>query len=132
MHAGDMAGVASVLRQVIDEKTLVVASSDFTHYGSYFGYGPFTEKVEENLRELDMGAYAFIEQKDSDGFMEYVLRTGATICGRFPLGVLLNMVLPEMRVRLMEYTTSGALTGDFEHTVSYVSAVIEGKWSKSL
>lgn len=130
LQSTDLKRVAEVLREIIDETTLVVVSSDFTHYGSYFGYVPFTENVEEGLRELDMGAYAFVEKKDAAGFHEYVLRTGATICGRYPLGLLLKLLLPEMSVRLMEYTTSGALTGDFEHTVSYVSAVVEGTWRK--
>lgn len=129
MNAADLVAVAAALSQVIDEKTLVIASSDFTHYGSCFGFVPFTENPEENLRKLDMGAVELIEQKDAQGFIEYVLRTGATICGRFAIGILLKLLLPKMSVRLMEYTTSGALTGDFEHTVGYVSAIVEGKWN---
>lgn len=128
LNAPDLGAVADALRPVVDENTLVVVSSDFTHYGACFNFLPFAENVEENLRELDMGAYAFIEKKDPAGFMEYVKATGATICGRFPIGVLLHLLRPEMRVRMMEYATSGALTGDFDHSVSYISAVVEGGW----
>ena len=118
------------LLSLLDEKTLVIASSDFTHYGPRFDYVPFREKLPENLKQLDMGAYDFIEKKDRQGFLDYCERTGITICGRAPITILLSMLLPEMRVRLLQYKTSGDLTGDFENSVSYLAAAVTGKWRK--
>lgn len=120
-------GVA--LGKLIDHDTRVVISSDFTHYGERFGYVPFKEDVPENIKKLDRGAYAFIEKKDAEGFVKYVDKTGATICGRNPIAILLSM-LPENAVaHLLKYDTSGKLTGDFANSVSYLSAAFTGEWT---
>jgi MEMO1 family protein len=83
---------ASILNSLIDSDTLVIASSDFVHYGPNYGYVPFKENAQEGLKNLDMGAYKYIEQLDSNGFMKYVNQTGATICGNVPIAILLSML----------------------------------------
>ncbi|MCP4643520.1 MAG: AmmeMemoRadiSam system protein B [bacterium] len=121
--------MGAVLRGLIGPETLVVVSSDFTHYGRGFEYVPFREDVAANLRELDMGAVHAIEAKDADAFGGYVEATGATVCGRCPIMVLLAMVGDEdVTPRLLKYDTSGAMTGDYSHSVSYVSMAFEGRW----
>ena len=122
--------MAEILLSLIDQGTLVVASTDFTHYGPNFGYVPFREDILENLKELDMGAWEFIEKKDLDGFYGYIDRTGATICGRHPVGILLAMLPVESEGRLIKYDTSGNITGDTRSSVSYVSAAFLGQWKK--
>jgi AmmeMemoRadiSam system protein B/AmmeMemoRadiSam system protein A len=122
--------IADTLLRAMDENTLVVASTDFTHYGPRFGYVPFTGNPSDNLKKLDMGAFRFIEQKDLKGFDTYIQRTGDTICGRSAIEVLLAMLPPEARVHLLRYDTSGAMTGDFTDSVSYVSAACTGEWKK--
>ncbi len=122
--------IAATLLENIDAETLVVASSDFTHYGRPFGYVPFEEDIERNLESLDMGAYKMIEQRNLPGFLEYVRSTGATICGRSPIAILLAMLPGDARVRLLDYTTSGHLTGDWSHCVSYLAAAVSGHWKK--
>ena len=129
--AGD---ISEVLYPFMNSETLWVVSSDFTHFGRQFGYRPFTEDIPEKLRELDTGAVEKIIRLDCSGFSDYVEETGATICGANPIKVLLktiekaskhagSMFIPE----LVEYTTSGELTGDYSHTVSYAGIVIYGK-----
>ncbi|MCX6985526.1 MAG: AmmeMemoRadiSam system protein B [Lentisphaerae bacterium] len=129
--AGD---ISEVLYPFMNSETLWVVSSDFTHFGRQFGYRPFTEDIPEKLRELDTGAVEKIISLDCSGFSDYVEETGATICGANPIKVLLKTIgkasrhagsvfLPE----LVEYTTSGELTGDYSHTVSYAGIVIYGK-----
>jgi len=120
--------VAQVLLENIDSKTLVVVSSDFTHYGRPFGYVPFTDDIQHNLESLDMGAFKQIEDRNLPGFLKYVQDTGATICGRSPIATLLAMLPDDAKVRLLKYDTSGNLTGDWSHCVSYVSAAISGVW----
>jgi AmmeMemoRadiSam system protein B len=122
-----IAEVAAALAAVIDDDTLVVVSSDFTHYGFNFDYVPFTRNLEANLKTLDLGAYAFIEKKDSAGFRDYVHRTGATICGRDPIAVLTALLDERDTVHLVKYDTSGRLTGDWSHTVSYLCAAVTRK-----
>ena len=122
---------AAVLRGLIDGQTLVVASSDFTHYGERFAYVPFTDRVPERLEELDMGAYKAIEALDANAFWTYQHETGATICGTVPIALLLSMLDKGTEVRKIAYTTSGAVTGDWDNSVSYLSAVFSGGWSKT-
>ncbi len=47
---------AAILRTCVDPNTLVVASSDFTHYGPNYEYVPFKDNVSQRLKDLDMGA----------------------------------------------------------------------------
>jgi len=121
--------IGAALRSLVDEETLVVASTDFTHYGDRFGYVPFREDVPDSLRRLDLGAYALIEQKNVDGFATYVSSTGATICGRNPISLLLAMLPDDAKAHLLKYDTSGRITGDFNNSVSYLAAAFTGRWS---
>ena len=126
----DARNMAATLLENIDAETLVVVSSDFTHYGRPFGYLPFEDDIERNLESLDMGAYKMIEERNLPGFLEYVRNTGATICGRSPIAILLAMLPDDARVQLIDYTTSGHLTGDWSHCVSYLAAAVSGHWKK--
>jgi AmmeMemoRadiSam system protein B/AmmeMemoRadiSam system protein A len=122
--------IAQSLLEYIDADTLVVVSTDFTHYGHNFDYVPFTEDIPANLKSLDLGAFQLIEQKKLGDFLRYIDNTGATICGRSPIAVLLAMLPEPARVRLLKYETSGDLTGDWTHCVSYISAAVTGEWPK--
>jgi AmmeMemoRadiSam system protein B/AmmeMemoRadiSam system protein A len=117
----DRTKAAEALRGFLDEKTLIVVSSDFTHYGADFGYVPFRTQVKENLDKLDHGAVKDILALDTHGFVDYVDRTGATICGRSGIALLLEMLKPlgDVTGTELAYTTSGDLTGDWSTSVSY-------------
>ena len=43
----DFDKVADAIRPLMDDKTLVVVSSDFTHYGEGYGYVPFKKDIEK-------------------------------------------------------------------------------------
>ncbi len=118
-----------ILRGLVDTDTLVVASSDFVHYGRQHRYVPFTENIPQRLKELDMGAYEYIAKLDSEGFLEYRRKTGATICGYIPIAVLLSMLDKDTKASLANYATSGDLTGDFSNSVSYLSVAFSGTWT---
>jgi len=120
--------VGAILRSLVDDRTLVIASSDFVHYGRNYDYMPFRENIPEQIRRLDMGAYEFIEVLDCKGFLEYRRRTGATICGYIPVAILLSMLDKPVKAELVKYATSGGLTGDFTNSVSYLSVAFSGKW----
>lgn len=122
--------MAEVLLGLIDDKTLVIASSDFTHYGPNYGFIPFKEDVEDNIKQLDMGAFETINQKSAEGFYRYFTKTEATICGRFPITVLLAMLSPDWEAHRLHYTTSGRITGDFSNSVSYLTVAFTGSWPK--
>lgn len=130
LDEGTSRSMAKILNGLIDADTLVVASSDFTHYGDNFGYYPFRDDILANLKKLDMGAWDCIQKKDLEAFYGYIHKTGATICGEYPIGVLLAMAPPEFTPQLARYDTSGNITGDTSSSVSYLSAAFSGTWKK--
>jgi AmmeMemoRadiSam system protein B len=113
--------IAEALLPLIDPDTLLVVSSDFTHYGPRFAYVPFQDQVPRKIRELDMGAVERVLASDRAGFDRYVERTGATICGRRAIDVLLGLLPGNLEGALVAYDTSGNITGDWVHSVSYAS-----------
>lgn len=119
--SGEAQRLADDLAPLVDADTLVVVSSDFTHYGPRFGYVPFAERVEARLRDLDLGAVSAIAAGDAERFVAYVEETGATICGRRAIDVLLRLPAGASGGALVEYDTSGRMTGDWRHSVSYAS-----------
>ena len=118
----------AILKSLVDDETLVIASSDFVHYGRNYGYVPFTQNIPEQIKKLDMEAYEHIARLDSKGFLEYKRRTGATICGYVPVAILLSMLDKPIEAKLTNYATSGELTGDFSNSVSYLSVAFSGTW----
>ena len=126
-----IAKAGNILGSLVDNETLVIASSDFVHYGRGHLYVPFTENIPEQIKELDMGAYEYIAALDAKGFLEYKYKTGAKICGYIPIAVLLSMLDEPVRAELINYTTSGELTGDFTNSVSYLSAAFSGAWQNN-
>ncbi|MEI6125615.1 MAG: AmmeMemoRadiSam system protein B [Pseudomonadota bacterium] len=123
MSPEDYEETAKALKKYVDAETIVVASSDFTHYGSRFGYLPFKDEVKKNLEKLDGDAMNKIIAKDLGGFLKYLDETGATICGCRPIGILMKMLPRAAQGKLLTYYTSGDLTGDYKDTVSYASII---------
>ncbi len=121
--------IAGILRAAIDPATLIVSSSDFTHYGPRFQYEPFGPGTAENIRQLDMGAIEQIKAKSLKGFMAYCGQTGATICGHDPISVLIAMLPENAQATLLHYDTSGRMVGDYEDSVSYASIAFTGQWT---
>ena len=128
LAAAELRDLAKNLRASLwNADTLWVISSDFTHFGAGFGYVPFTRDVPRRIEELDRGAIDRICALDLDGFLGYIDRTEATICGHHAIGLLLAVIEPdkaEFHGQLVAYTTSGQLTHDWEHTVSYAGIAI--------
>jgi len=110
-----------------NKKTCIIASSDFTHYGINYGYFPFKDNVKENLYELDNGALKHIKNLDAQRFLDYTGETGATICGKFPVAVMMEVckALGGKHAKLLKYYTSGEITRDYSSVVGYGSIVVE-------
>jgi len=121
----DYAAAAELLRPLLDDNTLVVVSSDFTHYGPRFGYRPFPNDRDtaSRLESLDSGSLGYILEKSPQGFLGYKERTGVTICGYEPIAILLHLLPADSEGKLVSYATSGELTGDYQNSVSYLSIV---------
>jgi AmmeMemoRadiSam system protein A len=110
-----------------------VASCDFTHHGPRFGYTKFRTDVRKGVEELDRGAIDLILKRDGPGFWKYVRSTGATICGRCPVRILLHLLPDDAKGELVNYYTSGDVTGDHRESVSYAAIVFtaKGQWGKA-
>lgn len=104
----------------------IIASSDFTHYGLNYGFMPFSDNIKENLYKLDNGAIAKILSLDAKGFLDYVKSTGATVCGQYPIAVLLAIAknLGAKKATLLKYYTSADIIGDYSSAVGYASIKI--------
>lgn len=127
LSVDDYPEIINLLQPLVDANTLLIASSDFTHYGARFGYQPFavTTNIAANLEQLDKGALAQILAKDSDAMLKYKQKTGITICGINPISILLRLLPTTAVGTLQTYTTSGQLTGDYHHSVSYMSILFQ-------
>lgn len=116
--------LAETLLPLWDERTLVVASSDFCHYGPSFDFEPFGRTDREHIAQLDREGIDRILTLDADGFESYMTRSRNTICGQAPIGVLLRLAKlrksPPQPV-LAAYALSGDVEQDYEHSVSYAA-----------
>ncbi|MDQ5890798.1 MAG: hypothetical protein QG604_672 [Candidatus Dependentiae bacterium] len=122
------ASLAETLESIITDETLVVISSDFTHYGPDYRYRPFSVSIQENIKALDMEAVDILLHKDTPDWFDFLEQTNATICGKEPLALFLELrnrgtwsyTYPE----LIAYDTSGAQMNDFTNSVSYLSVCL--------
>jgi len=121
----DTTNVAKGIIKAIEGKDVcVVASSDFTHFGYNYGYMPFRTDEKKNMEKLDRGAIDYILDKNAKGFMEYIEKTGATICGMFAIAVLIE-IFKKNTVKLLQYYTSADVIGDYSNAVGYGAIIFK-------
>ncbi|QSH40236.1 AmmeMemoRadiSam system protein B [Lentisphaerota bacterium ZTH] len=122
--------VAQEMIKVADKDTLLVFSADFTHYGKRFNYTPFGNDflTRRRIKQLDLTAFTFLEERDGEGLIGFIERTGATICGRDTLAVAAQMMGSNTNLSMLSYGTSAEVSGSLECCVSYISAAFSGGW----
>lgn len=125
--------LADELKPMLDNETLVIISSDFTHYGANYDYLPFPadENVESKLKVMDMEAVKNILNLDYVGFSGFIDKTNDTICGKYGIEFLLLMLPKDSKSYLLDYSTSGKTTEDFSNSVSYCALGFTGEWEKT-
>ncbi len=79
------------MRHIIDEHTLVVVSSDFTHHGPNYNYTIFSEDIIRNLRTIDSFATQALAYQSLNALDATVRSTGTNICGYEPLRILIGL-----------------------------------------
>jgi MEMO1 family protein len=132
LYVGDMtsdqrAAAADVLAAAWRPGVVFLASSDFTHYGPNFGHRPFPadQNAPARLRELDFEYIEAAGSLDSSRFLDTLRHHHATVCGSAPIALLLETLgrLPaeDIYQSKLDYQTSGDITGDWEHSVSYAA-----------
>ncbi len=108
--------------QELGRRTLLIASTDFTHHGSYYGYVLFTHDVAKNVRKLDLEFIDRILALDTNGFLSLVRKYDATICGIGAIVVAMEFAkIVNAKPRLLQYYNSAELTGEEYMAVGYAS-----------
>jgi len=119
---------AAALVEFLTPERVFVASSDFTHYGDAFRYKPFASDaaVARRLEKLDEGFIEAAGSLEPERFLEALEAERGTVCGREPIALLLEALraLPaaeDIFQMTLDYQTSGEITGDYSHSVSYAA-----------
>ena len=127
-----MAMCARALSRLMDDRTLLVVSSDFTHYGDDFSYTPYGTDggrgVRERVAAVDAKALSFIEKGDADAFAACIRDTGATVCGHVPIELALRAAPAGTRLSTVHYSTSGDAEADFTRFVCYAAVAGRAAW----
>lgn len=98
------------------QSTLLIASSDFTHYE------PRMEALDKDSRLIDM-----VLSLDVPKFYRILERLNISACGYGAIAAVMAAVkeLGAADGRLLKYGTSGDVTGDYSSVVGYSSIVFE-------
>lgn len=111
----------------LKRKALIVASSDFTHYGRAYGYTPFSGKgTLGKIKDLDMEIIELIEKLDAEKVIKTSYEKGLTICG---YGTIASMLFAAKKMgakkgELIDYTTSYEVSQSLDAVVSYAGIAI--------
>nr|CAG4637199.1 EOG090X09ZA [Ceriodaphnia reticulata]SVE73074.1 EOG090X09ZA [Ceriodaphnia reticulata] len=122
-------------KYLADPTNCFVFSSDFCHWGQRFRYTHYDKscgEIYQSIQRLDQQGMSIIEMLDTAGFTEYLKKYGNTICGRHPIGVLLNMIDHlrqitnglKMSLKFVDYAQSSQCRSFSDSSVSYASAAL--------
>jgi AmmeMemoRadiSam system protein B len=120
--------IADVVNK-LKRKVLIIASSDFTHYGYMYGYTPFkgkSEKVIKKIKEMDMSVINSIEKLKSEDVLKTCNNKRLTICG---YGAIASMLFAAKKLNakkgeLIDYSTSFDLSRNLDAVVGYAGIAI--------
>ncbi len=118
-------GLGEFLRKHLTAETVLIVSSDFTHYGSDFQYTPFSGDRIANVRKVDLAAYRYIQDHDPEGFHKYTEENHCTICGAEPIRAMLSMKPDSFESTLFRYCTSADDGSGDRRFVCYLSCGIK-------
>ncbi|MBU2512820.1 AmmeMemoRadiSam system protein B [bacterium] len=112
---------ADTLKSLDSDETLWVISSDFNHVGPNFQHYP--EQFGYHSGEsMDLEAIDFVTRGDIQGFIAFMKKTNATICGALPILVAMHLIkkLNRRGFVFKSYDCSGKQTGD-SNSVGYAA-----------
>ncbi|MEW5745689.1 MAG: AmmeMemoRadiSam system protein B [Nitrospirota bacterium] len=96
-------------------EVVIAASSDMSHY-----------LPDSTARSVDMLAIREILALDPEGLYRTVVQERISMCGFIPATVMLYAarLLGAREARLVKYTTSGDVSGDYEQVVGYAGVIV--------
>ncbi|GAB0087474.1 MEMO1 [Sergentomyia squamirostris] len=113
-----------------DPQNLFVISSDFCHWGQRFRYTYYEKScghIYKSIEKLDKQGMDLIETLDPPAFTAYLRKYSNTICGRHPIGVMLQAVNTlktkghNMSFKFLKYDQSSQCKSMSDSSVSYAS-----------
>ncbi|XP_050314908.1 protein MEMO1 [Anthonomus grandis grandis] len=122
-------------RYLADPQNLFVVSSDFCHWGHRFRYTYYDRSygsIYQSIEGLDRVAMNIIENLNPAEFTNYLRKYGNTICGRHPIGILLQAIQELLRsdgtqnasLKFLKYAQSSQCHNMNDSSVSYASAAL--------
>lgn len=110
-------------------KILIVASSDFTHYGSMYGYEPFDGSANEiikKINEMDSEVIKLITGLKPSEVIEVCDEKRLTICGYGGIAAMLfaAKILGATKGELIDYSTSFEVSKNTDAIVGYAGIAI--------
>lgn len=123
--------MAKALSDLLDEGTVVVASSDFTHHGARYGWSPYEgPELADTLLRVGRETAERAAATDFRGFIKQVEVSGDSVCGVRPIGVLTALLAHAFdgEGEVLEVTTSGHVSGSFDLSVTYAAVAFTGRW----
>ncbi len=124
--------IGKAIKKAVDEtgrNVVVIASSDFTHFGTSYGYTPVSGgpgKKLDYIKKIDMEAVSAIENISPETFVDTVERYSATICGVGPVAALLYYLEDVSKDgELLDYSTSYEVSKNEDSIVGYCGIVME-------
>ena len=127
LSGDEFAEAAKRIAGLAGNGTVILASSDFTHYGRAFHYTPFEadDRIAERLEDLDQRLMEAAGSLDPAFFQRDLDTLHSTLCGHLPVSLLLATLRAwgreEVFQTTLDYQTSGEMTGDYGHSVSYAA-----------
>lgn len=118
-----------------DPENFFVISSDFCHWGQRFRYTFYDKScgdIWQSIEALDKMGMDAIEQMDPARFSQYLKEYENTICGRYPIGVLLSAIDAlrrngngrRMSFKFINYAQSSRCKKMSDSSVSYASGAL--------
>jgi len=110
-------GLAQKLSEVVDDETLIIASSDLSHFHTKAEADKIDSIIEKHIADFDYEG------------LQHDLETGnCEACGGGAIVAMMKAadILNKKKVAILSRTDSGDVTGDSSEVVGYLSAVVYG------
>ncbi|XP_054271396.1 protein MEMO1 [Macrosteles quadrilineatus] len=116
-------------RYLAEPQNLFIISSDFCHWGQRFRYTYYDRnwgEIYQSITKLDRMGMDIIETLNPAAFTDYLKRYANTICGRHPIGVLLQAATylqrtERMNLKFLKYAQSSQCCNMNDSSVSYAA-----------
>jgi len=106
---------AAIKKDNLKDSTMMVASSDMTHY-----------ETQEAAQKKDKEAIQAILELNADKLIDKIQRLNISMCGYAPVIAMISAakLLGATTAKLIQYQTSGDITGDKSSVVGYAGILI--------